>query len=152
MIFVKSGVVVKAMVTSLLGVALVACSTGSNGKSALISPDAVDAFTSLAIVDGIEFEFGDEFPVTVEALVNGAFTGGCTRINDVTEQHIGDTIVITLLTNTTDKEGCESEAARFLQFVPLDIEGLKAGVYTVIVNGFSARFQLLLDNVAPTVG
>ena len=35
---------------------------------------------------------------------------------------------------------------------PLDIEGLRAGVYTIIVNGFSARFQLLLDNVAPTVG
>ena len=151
MIFVKSGVVVKAMVTALLGVALVACSSGG-GQSGLISPDAVNAFVSLAIVDGIEFEFGDEFPVTVEASVNGAFMGGCTRINDVTEQHIGDTIVITMSTNTTDAEGCESEAARFLQFVPLDIEGLMAGVYTVIVNGFSARFQLLLDNVAPTVG
>jgi inhibitor of cysteine peptidase len=46
-------------------------------------------------------------------------------------------------------EACTEALVQFERVIALEVEGLKAGIYTVDVNGVIDRFELERDNVIP---
>ena len=103
----------------------------------------------LAGVESIEILILESFPVQVRAHVQGALSDACTRIGEVTQKRDGNTFEITITTARPKDLMCAQVITPFEESIALDVAGLKAGTYTVNVNGVSEQFTLATDNVLP---
>ena len=118
----------------LAGVALMAC-----GSQTEVASDN----SQLAIVDEIELRLVESSPIQMEVWASGIFADPCSGTGDITEQRDGNTISLTILEEPSNREGCENdEFTEFIQIIPLDVDGLHVGTYTVNVNGVSGTFEL----------
>lgn len=107
-----------------------------------------------AVVDNLEVLLLESFPVQVQVVARGALPDSCTTLVDATVQRQGNTFQVLLNTRRPAEAACATVLTPFEQVIPLDVVGLKAGVYTVDVNGLPATFELQVDNLPveePTV-
>ena len=100
-----------------------------------------------ANVEEIEILVLESFPVQVNVIASGELPDGCTSLDEATPRREGNTFVINLTTTRVD-EICTQAVVPFDQVIPLEVEGLSAGTYTVAVNGITDTFTLDVDNVA----
>jgi inhibitor of cysteine peptidase len=99
-----------------------------------------------AQVDSVDLVIMESFPVQVSAVVRGNLPDGCTNIDDV-EVDIVDSRFEVLITTVRPSDAvCTQALVPFEETIPLDVEGLLAGEYTVNVNGVMATFTLDVDN------
>ncbi len=108
---------------------------------------AEDAAVSLANVNEIKILLLESFPVQVHAVARGEHPDSCTKVDKVTTRREGDTFFVTITTSRPADAICAQVMTPFEEVVALDVVGLKAGVYTVDVNGVRDTFELQTDNI-----
>ena len=105
---------------------------------------------SAAVVESIEIQILESFPVQVNAVVRGNLPdAGCTTIKSVDQVREGNTFKITLVTTTDPLALCAQALTPFEQVIPLDVRDLAAGTYVVNVNGVEQSVELSVQNSLP---
>jgi hypothetical protein len=84
--------------------------------------------------------------VRAQVVARGHLSDGCTKITDVGQKRDGNTFTVTLGTFRAPNVLCIQVITPFIQTVDLNVAGLKAGTYTVTVDGASKQFTLTADN------
>jgi inhibitor of cysteine peptidase len=100
-----------------------------------------------ANVTSIKIMALESFPVQICVIADGYFLDGCTKINEVKTEKVGNTFNVNISTIRPKDAICTQALVNFTQTIPLEVVGLKAGNYTVNVNGVADSFKLEVDNV-----
>jgi inhibitor of cysteine peptidase len=108
---------------------------------------AEDAVVSLANVNEIEIRLLESFPVRIHAVARGEHPDSCTKVDKVATRREGDTFFVTITSSRPADAMCAQVMTPFEEVVALDVVGLKAGVYTVDINGVRDTFELQMDNI-----
>ncbi len=103
----------------------------------------------LATVESVQILLLESFPVQVNVQVSGELPNGCTEIDDIITQTAGTQFDVALTTVQQPDVVCTEAVVPFEEMVPLDVDGLEAGTYTVTVNGVQGTFTLDVDNSLP---
>lgn len=103
-----------------------------------------------APVDAVDILILESFPVQVRAQVRGNLPDRCTVLAEPEIAREGNAFIITLDMLRDETTDCAQVLVPYEQSIPLDVVGLPAGVYTVLVNGIGKRFELTVDNVLLT--
>jgi inhibitor of cysteine peptidase len=109
-----------------------------------------EAIRAKAQIDDIEILILESFPVQVNVMVHGNLPNGCATIDDIVQERIGQEFRVTITTVQPADVMCAEVLVPFEETISLDVVGLKAGTYTVNVNGVIRSFDLAMDNVLPT--
>lgn len=120
-------------------------STLDRGNLNSYSRDELDI--SEALVDSVSVQIMESFPVQAQVSVAGTLRNGCEEIYEILSRRDGSTFYITLNAAQPQDAVCTQVVREYSEVFPLDIEGLPAGTYTVIVNGVSTTFTLDADNM-----
>lgn len=127
-----------------LGLATLAC----RGVEIGATPTASDVeVAGEARVESIEILMLESFPVQVNVVARGNLPDGCTRIDQISEERVGNEFRITITTVRPADAVCTEALVPFEEVISLDVYGLEAGVYAVDVNGVTGTFELAVDNV-----
>lgn len=110
-------------------------------------PSEVPPMGSVAVVESIDIRILESFPLQVHVAVQGNLPdAGCTTIARVEQVREGNTFTLTLVTTTDPLALCAQALTPFEEVVPLDVQGLPAGTYTVNVHGVEGTFEFTVDN------
>ncbi len=103
-----------------------------------------------AQVDEVDVLVLESFPVQIEVVIRGTLPDGCTTIDRVEQVFDPDenTFWIDLSTVRRSDEVCTQALVPFEETVSLDVYGLAAGAYTVVVNDVRDTFTLEVDNLS----
>lgn len=101
------------------------------------------------MVEGVDVQIMESFPVQAQAVVRGNLPDGCTELDEVTTALEGNVFRIRLTTQRPAGAVCTEALVPFEEVVALDVLGLPAGEYTVDAHGVTASFTLATDNVLP---
>ena len=99
-----------------------------------------------ATVESLDILILESFPVQVNVHVSGYLGDGCTELGDINVERVDDTFKVTIHTERPADAVCTQQLVGFEETIPLDVQGLEAGTYTVDVNGVTATFTLDVDN------
>ncbi len=99
-----------------------------------------------AIVECIQVLTVESFPVQVQVVAEGYLPDGCTEIDGITTEREENTFNIKINTKRPHDALCTDAIEPFSKTIPLEVLGLKAGNYTVNVNGVTGSFELAVDN------
>jgi len=149
------------MLLILVGLLSAACNGTPADQTATpvgseVSGDSSGTVTSeyisgLADVENVDLLVMESFPVQVSVVVSGRFPDGCTKISNSEQESLDqDKIGLNIYTVRPADIECDQQPIPFEQNFPLDVIGLPAGTYTVVVNGVTGTFELTIDNVAAT--
>lgn len=100
-----------------------------------------------ANVENIQIMTLESFPVQVQVIAEGYLPDGCTEIDKMKTEREGNVFNINISTKRPTDAVCTQAIESFTETIPLDVQGLKAGNYTVNVNGVTGFFELAVDNV-----
>lgn len=110
-----------------------------------------EMITGVAIVDSIEVAIAESFPVQVFVTVRGNLPDGCTTIDQIIPVREGNTFNVSITTIRPADQVCTQALVPFENTFALDVNGLLAGDYTVVVNTTATTtFNLDVDNISPT--
>jgi uncharacterized protein YraI len=101
--------------------------------------------TGSAVVESLEVQLLESFPVQGNAVLRGYYPDACTVIDSYDQVMAGPTIRLRMTTRRT-AEQCAQVLTPFEQIIPLNIMGLPAGSYDVRINELVAPFSLSVDN------
>ncbi len=99
-----------------------------------------------ASVEHINVQVLESFPVQVNVVVWGSLPDDCTNIDDIIEERSGNTFMVKILTTHQKDKPCIQRIKPFQEIIPLNVDGISAGIYTVKVNNVSESFELGVDN------
>jgi inhibitor of cysteine peptidase len=116
-------------------------------KDGVVKGEMQDVVINPAIVESVKIYIKDSFPMQVDVYAMGNLPDGCTKISDTQKSLSGDTFKVTIMTERPAHIVCTQALVPFEHTVPLDVIGLKAGTYTVNVNGVRETFTLEVDNM-----
>ena len=103
-----------------------------------------------AIVESIEVLMLESFPLQVHVNVKGQLPDGCTTVYDSWSGQTGDyTFEVHIQTARPQDAMCTQALVPFEENVALDVYGLPAGTYTVVVYDQEASFTFQQDNILP---
>jgi len=105
-----------------------------------------DETVNLANVNDIEIMLLESFPVQVNVGASGEHPDSCTKVDEITTRREGNTFVVTISAFRPADAMCAEVVTPYEEVIALDVVGLKAGVYTVEVNGIRDTFKLQTDN------
>ncbi|MGB0388596.1 MAG: DUF4377 domain-containing protein [Ardenticatenaceae bacterium] len=137
----------------VFGVLLAACRTSGevdSGAGETEVPEVPQTGSSY-YVEELMINVMESFPVQVSAMVRGNLADGCTELENITPIRDGNTFELEVQTSHSGADGCIQVVQPFEQNVPLDVEGLPAGTYTVNLGDKSATFTLDVDNSASNI-
>lgn len=103
-----------------------------------------------AQVETIEITILESFPVQVNVVAHGSNPDSCTLIDNVLSELDGNTFTIQITTVRPKDLDCSEVIVPFVETIPLEVAGLPAGTYKVIVNEISDTFTLAVDNLLLT--
>lgn len=103
----------------------------------------------MATIESVEIRTLESFPVQVHLTAKGYLGDPCTTVSEVRQRRDGNTFRVTIATFRPDDQMCADVIVPLEQNIPLEVQGLKAGTYTVDVNGVTETFELAADNVLP---
>ncbi|AKB53077.1 MULTISPECIES: protease inhibitor I42 family protein [Methanosarcina] len=106
-----------------------------------------DYIYGTAKVKSIQIVTLESFPVQVQVIAKGYLPDGCTKIDEIKNEGEGNAFNITISTKRPKGAFCTQVITNFTETIPLEVRGLKAGNYTVNVNGVNGSFELPVDNV-----
>ena len=109
------------------------------------TPSAFQAGENLAQISEVKIITSEGFPVEKTLVVKAVLPNGCTYLKEPQIIRDGNTFYINL---ETREEGDTCDQAIRTEELPiqLDILGLPAGVYTLVINGKEITFELEQDN------
>ncbi len=126
----------------LLIIALSGC-----GKEETPPPEAQ---AGIAAVDSIEVLILNTAPLEAQVVIRGNLPNSCTIIDTVTVGRQDSTFTVVITTTRPVESVCPDEPVPYEKIISLDVYGLPAGTYTVIVNEASGSFVFSTDNVLTT--
>ncbi|MEZ4517594.1 MAG: hypothetical protein R3C44_12465 [Chloroflexota bacterium] len=113
------------------------------------SPGLCPTGSGQATVDSIEILILESFPVQVHVIARGNLPDGCTTIDQVISQQDDSVFRVAVTTFRQPDAICTEALVPFEETIPLDVAGLPAGTYQVVVNGVQDSFTLDVDNALP---
>lgn len=122
-------------------------SQGTNGTNNSQGTDEEDYVYGTANVENIQILTLESFPVQVQVIAEGYLPDGCTEIDEIKTEREGNIFNISISTKRPKDAICTQAIESFTETIPLDVQGLKAGNYTVNVNGVIGSFELAVDNI-----
>jgi inhibitor of cysteine peptidase len=104
-----------------------------------------------AEVESVEVSLTDARPVGASAVIRGTVPEACTKLDEIRQEYIDSTstFVLILTTRRPVEEPCLQVVTPFEATVPLAIERLPNGIYTVVANGVTTTFRLEADVPVP---
>lgn len=105
------------------------------------NPGPAEYIFGLADVASVEVAVSDEYPDGLSAIVRGNLRDACTRINSVKQERKGSTFLVTVTTERPIDDVCAKVDTPFEATIPLPLESLPAGEYSVVANDVSATFR-----------
>ena len=102
-----------------------------------------------AVVENIDILTLESFPVQINVITKGYLPDGCTEIGDITKSKDGNTFVVNIETIRPADVMCTQAIVPYEEVIPLDVYGIKAGTYSVVVNDVHGSFELATDNSLP---
>lgn len=121
--------------------------TPAPATAAVATPTEAVIEQGEATVESIQLLILESFPVQVNVIARGILADGCTTIDDITTVQDGAGFLVTIATLRDPNLACTEAVVPFEETIPLPVEGLAAGNYTVSVNGMMGSFSLAVDNV-----
>jgi len=109
-------------------------------------PSPIVAEKPKAHIENIEILILESFPVQVHVIAKGYFINGCEQLDQMDIDKSDNTFTVTMTTKFVG-EVCTEALVPFEEVIPLKVNGLKAGIYTVDVNGITDTFELAIDNI-----
>ena len=100
-----------------------------------------------AMVESIEIMTLESFPVQIEVNARGYLPDGCTKIHRITKDKKENTFLVSIKTVRPAQAFCTEVVVPIQEVISLDVYGLKAGIYSVDVNGIKGTFELGIDNI-----
>ena len=135
----------------LAGLLLAACQPADPIDTPPVDELPVDndyTFGQDAVVEALEVLLMESFPLQARAVVSGYLPDGCTELVEISIERQENEFALTLTTRRPAGDVmCTQALEYFEESVNLEIEGLKAGTYTVIAQDQQAQFILDVDNV-----
>jgi hypothetical protein len=97
-----------------------------------------------ADVDTVTVECVGVGPLVVQAIITGTVSEDCVEIDEVRQEFDEATLsfVLSIATRRPVDETCTQQATPFERMVPLSIEKLPDGIYSVVANGVRTTFEL----------
>ncbi|MDM8561169.1 vWA domain-containing protein [Candidatus Parabeggiatoa sp. HSG14] len=111
----------------------------------VIPPNPPNPSTPKAQVENIRVQILESFPVQVQVVAEGYLRNSCEQLDKATSSRNDDLFTVKITTRSTG-DMCAEVITPFKKTVRLDVKGLKAGTYTVDVNGITDTFELSVDN------
>ena len=100
-----------------------------------------------AVVESLEVILLESFPVQAQAKVTGYLPDGCTELHEISVERQDMDFFLTLTTRRPAGDiACTEALVPYEEVVKLEVEGLDAGIYTVITQDQEATFELSVDN------
>jgi len=100
----------------------------------------------VANVESIDILTLESFPVQIHVIAEGYLPDGCTEIDQIKTEMEGNTFNVNITTKRPKEAICTQAIESFTETIPLEVQGLSAGNYTVNVNGVNGSFELAVDN------
>jgi len=100
----------------------------------------------VANVESIDILTLESFPVQIHVIAEGYLPDGCTEIDEIKTEMEGNTFNVNITTKRPKEAICTQAIESFTKTIPLEVQGLSAGNYTVNVNGVNGSFELAVDN------
>ena len=101
----------------------------------------------LAAVDSFDIALLESFPVQATMTVRGSFNDACWAISKVEQDVFQQEAIFVTLEMESFGEVCATVVTPFEEVIDLNIRGLKAGTYRVVVNGAEGTLELAVDNI-----
>ena len=118
--------------------------TGTNNNQGTTGGDYT---YGTANVESIQIMTLESFPVQIQVTAEGYLPDGCTEIHEIKTEREGNIFNIKISTKRPKNAVCTQAIENFKETIPLEVRGLKAGNYTVNVNGVTGSFELAADNI-----
>jgi inhibitor of cysteine peptidase len=100
-----------------------------------------------AVVESVEPVFLESFPLQVHVQISGDLPDGCTSIYRTESERDDHIFLIHIITIREKDAVCAQALVPFEISVPLDVYGLSAGTYQVMVYDVTAQFTFTQDNI-----
>lgn len=126
-------------------------SRGTNGTNSSQETNGGNYIYGTANVENIQIMTLESFPVQIQVIANGYLPDGCTEIDEIKNEREGNVFNINISTKRPKDAICTQAIESFTETIPLEVRGLKAGNYTVNVNGVTGSFELAVDNVQQAI-
>lgn len=118
----------------LLGIALTAC--GGEPAETPAGPEIM--IPGEANVESIETVIQGSNPLVASVTVRGTLPDACTQLGQVSQEMDNNRIIIRLETARSVEEQCAQVVTPYEESLPLNVNALEPGNYTVVVNGVTA--------------
>ncbi len=105
-----------------------------------------------AIVESADPMFLESFPLQVRVLITGSLPDGCTTVYRAESTRENDRFTVRIFTLRERDAMCTQALVPFDISVPLDVVGLPAGTYRVMVYDFNTEFTFTQDNIIQKSG
>ena len=125
----------------LLGLLLTSCNSSNTHN-----PQKPFSQANHDLIKAIDVVMYESFPQQVNVVAKGQFTDNCTKIGDIIENQSGNTLKLTITTSRETNKVCKPVKRVFEEMIPLNVVGLRAGIYNIKVNNLSDFFELDVDN------
>jgi len=122
------------------------------GTWVLLDYKAVGENVSLAYLDSVYVAQTNIVPTQVFLVAKGQLRDGCSEIGQINQRLDSNqfNVIASDISGAPEGVSCTQALVPFEKVIPLDVYGLKAGVYSYDVNGIVGTFELLVDNTLPT--
>jgi inhibitor of cysteine peptidase len=97
-------------------------------------------------IDSIEVQLLGTFPMHATVIARGHLPNDCTELKPINPYFDVSTFKVSIFMARVMSNTCRNTLRPFESVIPLNIKGLRAGVYTVNVNGVIGNFRLSADN------
>ncbi len=141
------------MMTLVIATGLLLSACAPRPASALDSPTTeptAQTTTREAQVQSVDIQVTDANPPQVNAVVRGNLSEACATLTPAQVSYSSNVFEIKLYTVSPTDRGCAQVTAPFETTVPLEVQNLGPGTYTVHANGVSAVFTLQSSSPTPT--
>lgn len=130
---------------------IISCSSGSKQKTTpaqlIENKEYSSPIPNAALIKNVDIHILESFPVQASVAIEGHLPNTCSTIDDVTIDRIDQTFTIQIPLLQQKQSSCVQKTQVINHVIPLDIVGLKAGIYTVKVNDIEKTFELVIDNI-----
>jgi inhibitor of cysteine peptidase len=109
--------------------------------------DGKEYIYGTATVETVQVMTLESFPVQIHVVAEGYLPDGCTEINEIKTERADNNFNVNISTKRPKDAICTQAIVPFNETIPLDVQGLKAGNYTLNVNGVKGSFELAVDNI-----
>ncbi|EIJ41521.1 hypothetical protein BegalDRAFT_0606 [Beggiatoa alba B18LD] len=98
-------------------------------------------------IQKVDISILETYPLQINVVAQVTVPNSCLTVGDISEDRQNSTFNLTLLSAPQTNSHCVEQPQTIEQIIPLNLQGLNAGVYTVNINEASTEFELMMDMV-----